>query len=613
MAEERVIKIVVDKKGADKNVNELNKDIQKTESSTKGLTNTLDKMSGGAVTAFKSLKSGLGGAVNGFKSLRVAIAATGIGLLITGIVAVKEAFTSSEEGQNKFAKILGVIGSITGNLSDVLSNLGMKIIEVFENPKQALSDFGTLIKDNIVTRFNGLLNLIPNLGKAISLLFEGKFSEAGKVATDSVGQIAFGVDSITDNLNEATKALNNFTNEVIEDAKIAGKIADQRAKADKLDRNLLVERAKANREIADLRFKAEQRDKFSAQERIKFLKEASDLEENITNKEINSAKLRLDAKVRENALANSTKADLDEEAQLRAKVIELETKRLNLSKLLESKIQSTNREAQAEAEAEKKRIEAKLEEEEKQRIAKAELEAKNEKERLEKIAAIQDEFKKKREDEEAETELQKLELAKQRRLEELENLKATEEQKADIIKFFDEKIKNEKLNIEQKKTDEEIKLNEQVQNAKKNLANQGLALIVELAGRGSKIGKGIAVAQTIRSGIEGVQNAYSTAQKSPITALFPAYPVIQAGLAGAFSALQVKKILSSSDVGGSAPSGGNQQPSAPSFNLVQGTGSNQIANTISQEQKPIEAFVVGSNVTNQQELDRQRVANSSIG
>ena len=41
-------------------------------------------------------------------------------------------------------------------------------------------NFVDLIKENIINRFEGLLELIPQLGKAINALFKGNFSEAGK-------------------------------------------------------------------------------------------------------------------------------------------------------------------------------------------------------------------------------------------------------------------------------------------------------------------------------------------------------------------------------------------------------------------------------------------------
>ena len=144
-------------------------------------------------------------------------------------------------------------------------------------------------------------------------------------------------------------------------------------------------------------------------------------------------------------------------------------------------------------------------------------------------------------------------------------------------------------------------------------------MVQEIAGKGSKIGKAAAIAQTVLSGIEAVQNAYTTAQKSPITALFPGYPLVQAGLAGAFSAIQLAKIKSASESGNSGGSGGSSVPSGgggisqPSFNVVGTSGTNQIADTLNQEQQPIQAFVVGSNVTTQQALDRNIVDTATIG
>lgn len=167
--------------------------------------------------------------------------------------------------------------------------------------------------------------------------------------------------------------------------------------------------------------------------------------------------------------------------------------------------------------------------------------------------------------------------------------------------------------------DEEIEKENQLFNAKADFANQGLNLIQEVAGKGSKIGKAAAIAQTVISGIQGVQNAYTTAQKSPITALFPAYPIVQAGLAGVFSALQIAKIKSASasgsSGGGSVSGGGGAAPSmpaAPQFNVVGTSGVNQLASTLGSQQ-PVQAFVVANQVTTQQSMDRNIINNASLG
>ena len=144
MAEKVVIDLEVKSNKGVKNVEKLNTEISKTNKEVKktndelsGATNTLDKFTGGAVSKIKNFGSSIKGLTNGFKSLKVAIIGTGIGALLIALVSLRAAFTSSEEGQNKFAKLMGIIGSVTGNLVDMLANLGEGIINAFTNPKQA--------------------------------------------------------------------------------------------------------------------------------------------------------------------------------------------------------------------------------------------------------------------------------------------------------------------------------------------------------------------------------------------------------------------------------------------------------------------------------------------
>jgi len=77
---------------------------------------------------------------------------------------------------------------------------------------------------------------------------------------------------------------------------------------------------------------------------------------------------------------------------------------------------------------------------------------------------------------------------------------------------------------------------------------------------------------------------------------------------------KAKQLLSGGNGGGAASGGGGgggSTPQAPSFNLVQGTASNQIASSIGKQQ-PIQAFVVSKDVTSSQELDRNIVKGASL-
>ena len=91
---------------------------------------------------------------------------------------------------------------------------------------------------------------------------------------------------------------------------------------------------------------------------------------------------------------------------------------------------------------------------------------------------------------------------------------------------------------------------------------------------------------------------------------------MQAGLAGAFSALQVKRILATPETGGGGGANNSQrggETNAPSFNLVEGTQQNQLAQSINaSNQRPMQAIVVASSVTNAQQANRNKYEESSI-
>jgi hypothetical protein len=609
MAVEKTINLNVNTKGAQKNVKDLenavegvNKEVKDTGASTEAMSGTLDKATGGAITKFKGLKGGLSSVIKSFKSLRVAIIGTGIGALLIAVVALGQAFTRSEEGQNKFAKILGIIGSVVGNLLDLLADLGENIISAFENPKQALKDFTKLIKENIVNRFEGLLELFPKLGKAISLLFKGEFSAAGKVAADAVGKVTLGVDSVTDSVGNAVDAVKEFGKEVADDAAKAAKIADQRAKAEKMARALVIERAEAERKIAEIREKAADKENFTAEERIELLKEAGAISEDLANKETEVARIRLQAKQLENALTKSNKDDLDEEAQLKADLINKETQRLKLQKALTAEVTTATREASAEAKAaaaEQKAIEDKKTAEEKTR--------------LDAIQKIRDDFKAKQKEKEAEEEIEKLALEEEKKISELDKLNASEEQKLEVYKYYAGLRTDLEEKENKKKADIEKLRKQQILNDASNTFNQ----IAQLAGKDSKVGKAMAIASATISGVQGVQNAYTTAQKSPITTFFPAYPVVQAALAGAVAAKNIaaiKSVDSSGKGGGSAPtttSGAASQP--PSFNIVGATETSQLAEAVgSQTQQPVQAYVVANDVTTAQSLENNIVEGATL-
>ena len=142
----------------------------------------------------------------------------------------------------------------------------------------------------------------------------------------------------------------------------------------------------------------------------------------------------------------------------------------------------------------------------------------------------------------------------------------------------------------------------------------------ENAEKAFNIQKKLSIAQAVVQGVESVVNAYATAQKSPLTTIFPAYPVVAAGAAAAFSASQVALISSqqyqSASAGGSSSyDSGASVPSQPAnFNIVSKSGNNILMESIaSQFAKPMKAYVVSGEVISGTELDRRRIRTATFG
>jgi hypothetical protein len=311
------------------------------------------KGAGDMAASMLTMSNASGGATKSLKLLRLAIIGTGIGLLVVGIAAVAAAFKSSEAGQNKYAKLLAVIGVVVGNLSDILANVGEKIISVFEDPQQAVIDFSEIVKTNIVNRFNGLLELIPQLSKAVTQLFEGDFAGSAKTAGDAVAKATLGVEDFTDKAKDgfesATEAVKEFNAQTEKEIGLATELADIRAKTDRLERKFWVDTAQFESKIADLRLKGKQEQKFTAKERLAFLNEANDLQNKLIVTELTIARNRAEEATISNTFSKSTKENLDEEAKLKAAVFAIDAKRLRQQKRIQTEINTTFKQAQTEA------------------------------------------------------------------------------------------------------------------------------------------------------------------------------------------------------------------------------------------------------------------------
>lgn len=208
----------------------------------------------------------------------------------------------------------------------------------------------------------------------------------------------------------------------------------------------------------------------------------------------------------------------------------------------------------------------------------------------------------------------------------IEQVKSNDEKRLEALKAFGEK-KNEELKkqVEQERERaaaeieiDRLKFEQKI--AQANEASAVLSGLGALLGKQTAAGKALGIASALINTYVGVSEALKQPSTLPSPFDYAAKAVNVAGILAAgfktVKAITSVKVPGGSGGGGNAPSisasgGGQASAPAPSFNVVGNTGVNQIAQTLGNQQ-PIQAFVVGSQVTTQQALDRNLVNNATL-
>jgi hypothetical protein len=188
----------------------------------------------------------------------------------------------------------------------------------------------------------------------------------------------------------------------------------------------------------------------------------------------------------------------------------------------------------------------------------------------------------------------------------------TEEQTQKYLKEYDEEEAQRKRDL----ADQRLSLASETFGALGDLATAFAKDDEKSAERAFKVNKAVGIAQAVISTAQGVMAQLSVPQDALTGANF-----VKAGIVAATGAAQIATIAKSKFQGGAAgssptaPSGSVSTPSSQpaSFNVVGNSGVNQLAETLgNQGQQPIQAFVVGSEVTTQQSLDRNKVETATL-
>jgi len=601
-----------------KAANKTLKETVKEQDKLTGVVGLADKATGGAITSMQGFYKSILTAVKGMNLLKIAIIGTGIGALLIAVTSLIAAFKRSEAGQETLQIAMAAIGAIVNQVMDVFASLGDIIISAFKNPLESIKKFKDFIVQNITNRFNAAIDTIGFLGSAIKKVFSGDFSGAMDDAKKAGSSYVDTLTGIQDTLAKTSKSIIDYVNETKTEVSAIIEITKARQKAHHIDRALKTERAEADRKINDIRLQAEDREKNNATQRIALLKEAQRLEEEITQKEILSQRIKIKAQADEMALGKTTIEDKDKLAEMQAKLIQLDTKKLRSQRLLQTQITTAKNEEIAERDRQIKEFTDKyvfipgMGFVTKESIEKMKADG-------EAVEEILKGFEEQKRQEEAITEEQKLLLKQEKSLTELDGLNATEEQKEKIIAFYSKKI--------QKAKDADIKADaarDKIEkDAKLAMAKSTFLGIAQLLGQNSKAGKAAAAAAALINTYQGITAELATKTVTPFEIGLKIANVATIAGIGFKSVKDILKTNPKSTSGATAanptrtasaatPNVSSIMAQTPSFNILGTSGTNQIASALG-EQPPVQAFVVSQDVTTAQSLQNNIIQSASLG
>lgn len=563
---------------ADQEAQALAKSLNKAETAAEGLNSETGASKNGA-TSIRSIKDAAlelspalkstEGAMSGVLKQMWLIVANPIGAVIAAIVlgltALFKAFQSTDEGADKLEQIMSGLGNVLTVIRDRVIKFAeawMKFLSgdfkgALKDAKAAVNGFG----DEMVAEFN-------KGAEAARLLQEvdDKMRQLGVTRAKLNRDLARSKELLSDEnatyaekkkaIEEIRKAESSYTEEALANAR-------KRLKAAQLDRRLSADEREEN--IA------------------KALEEVYNLEEESAaiQRQANRQQKQLNAQ-----LAADQKAKHDAEMQ---RIKEREEAR---KKELESLRKIAEEAQQKETDSYNRILEAKKKNQDFNKTAQ-QIEIDD---TTSKYDILIEQAKKFGQDT---TDL------------EIEKLNALN----DInLKYQQQSYDNEKAN-----SDAKIKLAQAEAQAKIQAADavsNTLNNAADLLGKTTGAGKALALVAATISMFSSAQKAYEATVGIPFVG--PTLAPINAGLAivaGLKNIQAINSVKVPGGGGGSAPSvSGVGGGVTPQFNVVGNSGVNQLANVIAnKEQPPVRTYVVASDVTSAQSLDRNIVKSASLG
>lgn len=608
MAIEKNIVIGADLSGLEQKLDELidalkasQTQADKTADSINEIADTTKDIGKSAEDSQKGIK-GLG---TGFKGLGVAIKAAGIGLLLAAMDILKELFDNNQKTVDFFNTTFNTLQVAFSDFSKFISaNIG-GIADffqtIFENPVDSIKALGEGIKNNIIERFQSMLEVLGFVGEAMKKFFTGDFKgalDSVKAAGTEMVDVLTGVDDsakkIAEGTTKAAKAISNYVVETVKQGQAMTETNKQAEIAEVLAQGLIEKydlQAEKLRQVRD-------DERFTIEERIKANNDLKEVLEEQENAMLENAQRILDAKARQLTLDENNiefqkeyLAAQNELIGVQAQVAGFRSEQLMNEMALQrelfdleiSKAENAQEVAEIEAEA---AIEAET--------------------NLKKQLTLEEELNKKLYD----SRLASLELQKSQYK---EGTQAYQDMVSEINILNAERTAQEgeeakkRRELEQEVQQSRLQMTGDAIGALNDLAQAFLSGNEEQAKKAFQINKALGISQAVVNTAQAVTAAL-TAGGNPVK-LATGAQFVEAGIAAATGAAQIATIARQQFQASGSVDTNIQTPTAPStspqFNIVGASGQNAILESL--QANPMRAYVVGSDVTSQQELDRNRI------
>ena len=621
------------------NLDNITKDVKKLNSGLEDSTKEIKKVEKNVEKVEGSTKS----MADGFKATGLAIKAMGIGLLISAFSTLKDVFMSNQKVADTFSAVMGTMTNIFTQVVNIL----VSVVEKVNKSSNGFDNLGKVVSGMITLSLTPLKLVFYGISLAIDeakLAWEESFFGDGDPKV--IKKLSERITSTKDNIVEVGKAAIDAGIKVA--TNIGGAIKEVGAVVEgtiegvsKISIRGAYEQAKANVQLQNTAILA-------AAEQARLVEQYDRQAEKLRQIRDNDL-LSIDERIAAN---NKLSGVLEKQQQAMLSQANLQVAAAqatyNMNKSIENQAAVTD--ALANKEGVLAQIEGLRSENiansislQKEKIALGQTEIEN----LNALAIEQKKFNESLEtDELKKLENQRLNLEEEKRIElerlqlkinsavlgtqarvDAENEYAVKKQEIDNALITNQVETNKKV-IENDKAVAEAKKG--IQEATFNNISSGIGLLKGLFEKNKGLQKALLIAESAAGIAKIIINTKAANAAAKLKyALLPGGVAlaaaeatmnnVSAGIGIASTIAATAKGLSAMGGGGSPTgSAGNESaggaPAAPNFNVVGASSTNQLAQTISsKEQQPIQAYVVASNVTTAQSLNRNIIQSASIG